>query len=91
VIASKAIGLEVNVEKTKYMIMSRNQNAVQNHDINIDSKSFERVEEFKYLGTTLMNRDSIHEETKSRLKSECMLSFGAESFVFQVAIQKHKD
>jgi hypothetical protein len=51
------------------MVMSRNQNAGQNHDIKIDSKSFERVEEFKYLGTTLTNRNSIHEEIKSRLKS----------------------
>ena len=30
--------------------------------------SIERVEEFKYLGTTLTNKDSIQEETKSRLK-----------------------
>jgi hypothetical protein len=92
VIASKEIGLEVNVEKTKYMVMSRNQNAGHNHSIKTDNKSFERVEEFKYLRATLMNRNSIHEEIKSRLKSgECLLSFGAEYVVFQVTIQKHKD
>jgi hypothetical protein len=67
--ASKKIGLEVNAEKTKYMVMSRNHNAGQNHNIKIDNKSFEGVEEFKYLGTTLANRNSIHEEIKSRLKS----------------------
>jgi hypothetical protein len=39
------------------------------HNIKIDSKSFERVEEFKYLGTALTIRNSIHEEIKSRLKS----------------------
>jgi hypothetical protein len=55
VIASKEIGLEVNAEKTKYMVMSRNQNAGQNHNINIDNKSFGRVEEFKSSGTTLTN------------------------------------
>jgi hypothetical protein len=33
--------------------MSRNQNAGQNHNIKIDNESFERVEQFKYLGTTL--------------------------------------
>jgi hypothetical protein len=69
VIASKEIGLEVNAEKTKYMVMSRNQNAGCHHNIKTDDKSFERVEEFKYLGTTLMNQNSIHEEIKSRLKS----------------------
>jgi hypothetical protein len=69
VIAGKEIGLEVNAEKTKYMVMSRNQNAGRSHSIKIDSKSFERVEEFKYLGAALTNRNSIHEEIKSRLQS----------------------
>jgi hypothetical protein len=53
VVASKEIGLEVNAEKTKYMIMSRDQNAGKNHNIKADNKSFERVEQLKYLGTTL--------------------------------------
>jgi len=39
------------------------------HNIKINNSSFERVVQFKYLGTTLMNRNSIHEEVKSRLKS----------------------
>jgi hypothetical protein len=34
VIASKEIGLAVNAEKTKYMVMSRNQNAGQNRNVN---------------------------------------------------------
>src|SRR5215469_14235415 len=33
-----------------------------------DSSSIEREEEFKYLGTTLTNQNSIQEEIKSRLK-----------------------
>jgi hypothetical protein len=55
VITSKEIGLEVNAEKTKYVVMSQNQNAGQNHNIKIYSKSFERVEELKYFGATLTN------------------------------------
>jgi hypothetical protein len=51
------------------MVMSRNQNAGHNCNINIDNKSFERVEEFKYFGATLTNRNSIPEEIKSILKS----------------------
>jgi hypothetical protein len=53
-IASKEIGLEVNAEKTKYMVMSQDQNAGRNGNIQIGNKSFETVEHFKYLGTTLM-------------------------------------
>ena len=49
VVASKEIGLEVIADKTKNMIMSRDQNAGQSHYIKIDNSSFERVEEFKYL------------------------------------------
>jgi hypothetical protein len=48
-IASKEIGLEVNAEKTKYMVMSRDQNGRQNGYIQIGNKSFETVEQFKYL------------------------------------------
>jgi hypothetical protein len=69
VVASKEIGLEVNAERTKYMVMSGDQNAGQNHNIKLDNKSFVRVEQFKYLGTTLTNQNSIQEEIKSRLKS----------------------
>jgi hypothetical protein len=38
-------------------------------NIKIDNKSSERVEQFKYLGTTLTNRNSIQEEIKGGLKS----------------------
>jgi hypothetical protein len=51
------------------MAMSRDENAEQEHNIKIYDKSFERVEQLKNLGTTLMNQHSIQEEIKSRLKS----------------------
>jgi len=55
IVASKETGLEVNADKTKYMAMSRDQNAGQSHNMKTDNRSFERVEVFKYLGTTLTN------------------------------------
>jgi hypothetical protein len=45
--ASKAVGLEINVEKTKYMLLSRHQNVGQNQDIKIANRSFENVSQFK--------------------------------------------
>jgi hypothetical protein len=36
---SKESGLEVNTEKTKYMLMSCNQNAGQNHNIKTVNRS----------------------------------------------------
>ena len=91
VVATKEIGLEVNADKTKYMIMSRDQNAGRSHIMKIDNSFFERVEEFKYLGTTLTNKNSIQEEIQRRLKVGNACLFSAESFVFQFAIQKVKD
>jgi len=49
--------------------MSGDQNAGRSHNIKIDSSSSDKVEEFKYLGTTLTNQNSIHEEIKSRVRS----------------------
>ena len=60
--ASKEIGLEVIADKTKYIVMSRDQNAGRSHNIMNDNSSSERVKEFKYLGTTLTNQNSIQEE-----------------------------
>jgi hypothetical protein len=60
-IASKEIGLEVNAEKSKYMVMSRDRDGGQNGNIQIGTKLFETVEQFKYLGATLTNQNSILE------------------------------
>jgi hypothetical protein len=67
--ASKMVGLEVNVEKTKYMLMSRDQNAGQTREIKIGNRSYENVSQFKYLETTVTNQNLIREETKRRLNS----------------------
>jgi sorting nexin-29 len=67
--ASKEVGLEVNPEKTKYMLMSRRQKVGQKRSIKIANRSFEDVTKFKYLGTTLTDQNCMHEEIKNRLNS----------------------
>jgi len=51
-----------------YMVVSRDLNAGRSHSIKIDTRSFERVEQFKNLGTALTDQNSIQEKIKSRLK-----------------------
>ena len=68
-VANKETRLEVNADKTKYIVMSWDQNAERNHNMKIDDSSFERAEQFRYLRTTWINQNSIQEEIKSRLKS----------------------
>ena len=69
VVVSNETGLEENGDKTKYMVMSREQNAGRNHNIKIDNIFYEMKEEFKYLGTILATKNSIQEEIKSKLES----------------------
>jgi hypothetical protein len=68
-VGSKKIDLEVNADKTKHVVMSRDQNERRNHNVKIDFNSLERVEEFKYLETTLTNQNSVQKEIKGTLKS----------------------
>jgi hypothetical protein len=68
-VAREKIGMGLNADRTKYMGMSGGQNAGRSYSTKSDNSAFERVEEFKYLGTKLTNQNSVHEEIKSRLKS----------------------
>jgi hypothetical protein len=60
--ASKEVGLEINIEKTKYMLLSHHKNAGQNQDIKIANRPFANVAQFKYLWTIVTNKNLIQEE-----------------------------
>jgi hypothetical protein len=66
------VGLEINVVKTKDMLISHQKNVGQNWDIKITNRLanrlFGNVSQFKYLGTTATNQNLIQEEIK-RLNS----------------------
>jgi hypothetical protein len=51
------------------MSLSRHQSASQNLDITIENGCFENVARFRYLGTTITNKNLIKEEIKRILNS----------------------
>jgi len=58
VVTRKENGIDI---KTDYMVMSKDQHIGQNHNKKAGNKSFEMVEQLKYLGTTLRNQIAMHE------------------------------
>jgi hypothetical protein len=43
-------GIDVNTEKTKYTVVSRHQNAGQNHNLPITNKCFEKYGKYQIFG-----------------------------------------
>jgi sorting nexin-29 len=86
--ASKKVGLEVNPEKTKYMLLSICQKAGQKQSIKEGNRFFENVAKFKHLGTTPTDQNCIHEEIKSRLNSGNACYHSVQSFVIPPAVQE---
>jgi hypothetical protein len=64
--ASKEVDPEVTTEKTKYMLLSCHQNTGQNHNVKIGNRSYENLEQFKYMTMTVTNQNLIHEEITRR-------------------------
>jgi hypothetical protein len=66
----KEVGLEVHLEKTKFIFVSRHQNADQSRDIQIANRMSEHVSsQFKYLGMTVASQHLTQKEIKRRLNS----------------------
>jgi hypothetical protein len=57
--ANSKVGPEVNAEKTKYMLLSRRQNAGKNHDMKTANRYFENVAQLKYFGMAVTNQNLI--------------------------------
>ena len=71
------------------MVMSRDQNAGRSLSMKIDNSSFEKVEQFKYLGATLTCQNFIQEETKSRLKSGNACYHSVQNLSPYILLSKH--
>jgi hypothetical protein len=83
---------EVNAEKAKYVVMSGDQNAGRSHSIKTDNSSLESVEQFRFLGTTVADQNSIQEEIKCSWSQGMLAVIRCRIFFFfHFAIQKYKD
>jgi hypothetical protein len=60
--ASKEVSLEINVWKTKYVLLSHHQNAGENRDMKTANRYFENLVQFRYLGMTRTKQNLIQEE-----------------------------
>ncbi|KAJ4426061.1 hypothetical protein ANN_27688 [Periplaneta americana] len=87
--ASKEIGLEVNPKKTKYMIMSRDENIVRNGNIKIGNFSFEEVEKFKYLLAAVTNINDTREEIKRRINMGNACYYSVEKLLSSSLLSKN--
>jgi len=71
------------------MVIPRVQNSGRSHSIKIDNSSFERMEAFKYLETTLTSRNFIQEEIKSRLKPGNAYYHSVQNFLSSSLLSKN--
>ena len=71
------------------MIISGDKNAGRSHNVKIDISFFERVEEFKYLGITVKNQNSIQKDIESRLKSGNACCHSVQNLLFSSLLSKH--
>jgi hypothetical protein len=81
IIANKEIVLEVNADKTKYMVVLQDQNARRYHRIKTDNNAFEKLVVFKHLGKTLMNQNFIHDEIENSLNSRHVCYHSVQNFL----------
>jgi hypothetical protein len=86
---SKEVGLEVNTEKTKYMLAISSQNAGQNHDIKLGDRCFENVAHFRYLGTTVSIQNLIQKEITRKLNSGNACYHSVQSLLSSRLLSKH--
>ena len=62
------MGLKINTEKTKYMVNSRSADTMAREgNLLVGDHVFERVRDFKYLGSMVTETNKCSEEIKSRI------------------------
>ena len=69
--------------------MSGDQNAGRSYSIKNDNSSFEWAKDFRYLGTTLTNKNCIQEEIKNRLQSGNACYHSVQNLLSSILLSKN--
>ena len=79
---ARKFGLQINQEKTKYMIVERKNNLKKNKKghLKIKNYKFERVENFKYLGVILNEDNNNQIDLQERIKNANKTYFMLQKF-----------
>jgi hypothetical protein len=85
--ASRDVFLEINAEKTKYMIMSHHPNSGQNQNVRIATELFENMAKLKHLETTLISQNDIHDEIKSKLNLGSACYYSVQIFCLPISLK----
>jgi len=91
VVAGGQIGIEVNANKTKCMVMSRDQNEGWRRNTKTDNTSLEREEEFKYLGTSLRFKILFRKILRADRSQGMLAIIRCRIFCLPFPVQKYKD
>jgi hypothetical protein len=71
------------------MLLSRHQNAGQNHGMKIASRCFENMAQIEYLGITVTNQNLIQEEIKRRLNSGNACYHSVQNLLYSCLLSKN--
>lgn len=72
--AARVVGLTINMHNTKYMEVTKKTKAKM---LKIDDQEYERVKEFKYLGTSRLEEYDLTTEMKQRITMTNKTSYGS--------------
>jgi hypothetical protein len=88
--AAKRVGLEINAEKTEYMVVQRHEQiGCRNEVLEVENYKFKRVQQFKYLGTLITQQNEIGTEIKARIQAANKCYFGLTKLLKSRVISKN--
>lgn len=86
---ARKVGLKVNQEKTKYMIVRKDISTPITPHIRINNKEYETVENFKYLGVLINENNQIEPELNARLNSANRSFFSMNNILKSTSVSRN--